>query len=102
MVMAAAAAEEQTAGLDALLGAALAGEQTAGVDVVMGAAAAEYEAAGPDVLPLVVIERPQPLATKDPEQSGCTESRLDREFHEISVGAYELNGRNVLVLNSKD
>ena len=35
-------------------------------------------------------------------QSGCTDSRLDRETHEISVGEYELNGRNVLVINSKD
>ena len=41
----------------------------------------------------------------DPEkrcQSGCTESKLDRETHEIEVGEYELNGRNVLVINSKD
>ena len=41
----------------------------------------------------------------DPEkrcQSGCTDSRLDRETHEIAVGEYELNGRNVLILNSKD
>ena len=40
----------------------------------------------------------------DPEksQSGCTDSRLDRETHEIAVGEYELNGRNVLVINSKD
>ena len=35
-------------------------------------------------------------------QSGCTESKLDRETHEIEVGEYELNGRNVLVINSKD
>ena len=41
----------------------------------------------------------------DPEkqcQSGCTDSRLDRETHEICVGEYELNGREVLVINSKD
>ena len=35
-------------------------------------------------------------------QSGCTDSRLDRETHEICVGEYELNGREVLVINSKD
>ena len=35
-------------------------------------------------------------------QSGCTDSRLDRETHEIAVGEYELNGRNVLVINGKD
>ena len=43
--------------------------------------------------------------SEDPEkrcQSGCTDSRLDRETHEIAVGEYELNGRNVLVINSKD
>ena len=43
--------------------------------------------------------------SEDPEkrcQSGCTESRLDRETHEISVGEYELNGRHVLVIDSKD
>ena len=43
--------------------------------------------------------------SEDPEkrcQSDCTDSRLDRETHEISVGEYELNGRNVLVINSKD
>ena len=43
--------------------------------------------------------------SEDPEkicQSGCSEYRLDRETHEISVGEYELNGRNVLVINSKD
>ena len=28
--------------------------------------------------------------------------RLDRETHEIEVSEYELNGRNVLVNNSKD
>ena len=41
----------------------------------------------------------------DPEkvcQSGCTDSRLDRETHEICVGEYELNGREVLVINSND
>ena len=41
----------------------------------------------------------------DPEkvcQSGCTDSRLGRETHEICVGEYELNGREVLVINSKD
>ena len=41
----------------------------------------------------------------DPEkqcQSGCTDSRLDRETHEICVGEHELNGREVLVINSKD
>ena len=43
--------------------------------------------------------------SEDPEkkcQSGCTESKLDRETHEIEVSEYELNGRNVLVINSKD
>ena len=43
--------------------------------------------------------------SEDPEkrcQSGCTEPKLDRETHEIEVGEYELNGRNVLVINSKD
>ncbi len=43
--------------------------------------------------------------SEDPEkvyQSGCTDSRLDRETHEICVGEYELNGRSVLVINSKD
>ena len=42
--------------------------------------------------------------SEDPEngQSGCADSRLDRETHEISVGEYELNGREVLVINSKD
>ena len=41
----------------------------------------------------------------DPEkvcQSGCSEAKLDRETHEIEVGEFELNGRNVLVINSKD
>ena len=43
--------------------------------------------------------------SEDPEnrcQYGCTESKLDRETHEIEVSEYELNGRNVLVINSKD
>ena len=43
--------------------------------------------------------------SEDPEkrgQSGCTDSRLERETHETAVGEYELNGRNVLVINSKD
>ncbi len=43
--------------------------------------------------------------SEDPEQvcqSGCTDSRLDRETHEICVGEYELNGREVPVINSKD
>ena len=43
--------------------------------------------------------------SEDPEkrcQSGCTDSRLDRETHEIVVGEYELNGRMVLIINSKD
>ena len=43
--------------------------------------------------------------SEDPEkicQSGCSEHKLDRETHEIEVGEYELNGRNVLVINSKD
>ncbi len=35
-------------------------------------------------------------------QSGCTDSRLDRETPEICVGEYELNGREVLVINSKE
>ena len=36
--------------------------------------------------------------SEDPEkrcQSGCTESKLDRETHEIEVSEYDLNGRNV-------
>ncbi len=43
--------------------------------------------------------------SEDPEkqcQSGCTDARLDRGTHEICVGEYELNGREVLVINSKD
>ena len=43
--------------------------------------------------------------SEDPEkicQSGCSEYRLDLVTHEIAVGEYELNGRNVLVINSKD
>ena len=43
--------------------------------------------------------------SEEPEkrcQSGCTESKLDRETHEIEVSEYDLNGRNVLVINSKD
>ena len=43
--------------------------------------------------------------SEEPEkrcQSGCTDSRSDRETHEIAVGEYELNGRNVLVISSKD
>ena len=43
--------------------------------------------------------------SEEPEkrcQSGCTDSKLDRETHEIEVSGYELNGRNVLVINSKD
>jgi|AACY02.10.fsa_nt_gi hypothetical protein len=43
--------------------------------------------------------------SEDPEkvhQSGCSDRALVRETHEISVGEYELNGRNVLVKNSQD
>ena len=43
--------------------------------------------------------------SQDPErrcQSGCTDTKLDRDQREITVGEYELNGRNVLVINSKD
>ena len=43
--------------------------------------------------------------SEDPEkvcQSGRTDGRRDRETHEICVGEYELNGREVLVINSKD
>ena len=43
--------------------------------------------------------------SEDPEkrcQPGCTDTKLDRETHEIAVGEYDLNGRNVLVINSKD
>ena len=42
--------------------------------------------------------------SEDPEkrcQSGCTDTKLDRETHEIAVGEYELNGRNVLVITVK-
>ena len=48
------------------------------------------------------IFRPCSDAPEKRCQSGCTDSRLDRETHEIAVGEYELNGRNVLVINSKD
>ena len=43
--------------------------------------------------------------SQEPEkicQSGCSDRALDRETHEIAVGEYELNGRNVLVINGKD